>query len=211
MRGAKSPGSRLCFSPVACWATQFQWRMDAMITGHFTVALGTLGLLALVGTSAATWTAKLEGKDGSTVSGTVRIETAPPAMPKDTTYPKRDTLIPPRDTTQPPNAEPAAATAPAGGDFRATVSITNAPQNSTLSWHVHQGKCGSNGAVVGTATAYMPIKVDARGSGTASASVTATLQEKGEYYADVHASPDNAGPVTACGTLEYQRTKADDL
>ncbi|HEX9895456.1 MAG TPA: CHRD domain-containing protein [Gemmatimonadales bacterium] len=173
-----------------------------MITGHFTVALGTLGLLALVGSNPATWTAKLEGKDRSAISGTARVEA--PAAPAVTP----DPAMPPRDTMPPPAPEPAK---PMDNQLRATLSITNAPQNATLSWHVHQGKCGSNGPIVGSSAAYQPVKVDAQGSGTASASVTASLQEKGEYYADVHSSQDQGAQVAACGTLEYQRTRADDL
>ena len=177
-----------------------------MITGHFTVALGTLGLLALV-SNPASWSAKLESKDGSTIGGTARVETSGPsmAMPKDTMAP------PPRPDTAPP-APPAAQQTPSStNQAKVTLTITGAKANSTLAWHLHQGKCGSNGSLIGDANAYTPLKVDANGSGNATTTVSAALTERGEYYADVHASADQGSTVSACGNLEYQRTRADDL
>ena len=176
-----------------------------MITGHFTVALGTLGLLALV-SNPASWSAKLESKDGSGIGGTARVETSGPsmAMPKDTMAP------PPRPDTAPP-APPAGVQPASSNSAKVTLTITGAKANSTLAWHLHQGKCGSNGSLIGDANAYTPLKVDATGSGNATTTVSAALTEKGEYYADVHASADQGSTVSACGNLEYQRTRADDL
>jgi hypothetical protein len=124
------------------------------------------------------------------------------AMPKDTMTP------PPRpDTTSPAPAYPS----PSSNQAKVSVTINGAKANSTLAWHLHQGKCGSNGSLIGDANAYTPLKVDGSGSGTATTTVSAALTEKGEYYADVHTSADQGSTVSACGNLEYQRTKADDL
>ena len=176
-----------------------------MITGHFTVALGTLGLLALV-SNPASWSAKLESKDGSAIAGTARVETTGPsmAMPDTMAPPPRPDTAPPA----PPAGQPYQAST---NQAKVTLTITGAKGNSTLAWHLHQGKCGSNGSLIGDANAYTPVKVDASGSGNATTTVSAALTEKGEYYADVHASADQGSTVSACGNLEYQRTRADDL
>jgi hypothetical protein len=179
--------------------------MLAMITGHFTVALGTLGLLALASTNPASWTARLDSKDGTAITGTVRVETADmKPMPTDTTMPPRDTVAPPTPVPSDPTT-----TAPASGQVRITLNLNGAPANSTMAWHLHQGKCGSDGALIGDANAYTPVTVDASGTATATTSLSAALQERGEYYADVHTSAEQSASVAACGNLEYQRTRAD--
>lgn len=200
-----------------------------MITGHFSVALGALGVLALVAVNPHSWTATLQSQDGSSISGTARVEApgAPtPVSPMDTTTPPRDTVQPtppdtapppPRDTTEPrrdtlppPTPTDSQAVAREFKDFRVTLNITGAPASTTLAWHIHEGKCGSNGTVVGPQAMYQALQTDAQGSATATASITAPIREKGEYYADVHSSSDMGGSVAACGNLEPSQTKADD-
>lgn len=179
-----------------------------MITGHFTVVLGTLGLLALASTNPATWTAKLDSKDGTAITGTARVETVDVTPQRDTTMPPTDTLVPPRDTTPPMPGGPTSETL-GSNQVRITLTINGAPANTTMAWHLHQGKCGSNGALIGDANAYTPVQVDGSGSATATTTISAALQERGEYYADVHASAEQGASVAACGSLEYQRTRAD--
>jgi hypothetical protein len=192
-----------------------------MITGHFAVALGTLGVLAFVAGNPHTWTATLTSQDGSSISGTARVEApgAPtPVSPMDTTTPPpeptpptpRDTVEPRRDTLPPPTPSEGQAVPREFKDFRVTLNLSNAPQNTSLAWHIHQGKCGSNGAVVGPDTMYQPLQTDAQGTATATASITASIREKGDYYADVHSSSDTGSSVSACGNLEPQQTKADE-
>ncbi len=81
------------------------------------------------------------------------------------------------------------------------ISITNAPPGGTHPWHVHKGRCGDNGDIVGSASAYPLLKVD--GDGTASATTTLSVRPPtdGDYYVAVDASPTNLQSVIACGNL----------
>ncbi len=83
----------------------------------------------------------------------------------------------------------------------ATVTITNAAPKGVHPWHVYEGQCGDNGAVVGTATAYPPLNVDNDGRATASATLPLALPTSGSYYVAVNASAANMQTVLACGNL----------
>jgi hypothetical protein len=66
---------------------------------------------------------------------------------------------------------------------------------------VYQGRCGDNGAVVGTATAYPPLNVNGAGTATAIATLPLELPTSGTYYVAVNASAANMQTVLACGNL----------
>jgi len=83
----------------------------------------------------------------------------------------------------------------------ATISISNAGPSGVHPWHVYQGQCGDDGAVVGTATAYPPLNVDRDGTATASANLPLELPTSGTYYVAVNASAANMQTVVACGNL----------
>lgn len=90
---------------------------------------------------------------------------------------------------------------PTSGGASATVSISGAPANSTLPWHVHSGTCGSGGGVVGAASAYTPLAVGADGKATSTATITAALDTGAKYHVNVHKSATDMGTIVACGDL----------
>ena len=142
------------------------------------------GLIVAAAASPSVWTAKLDGKDGSKLSGTARVETVAPATPRDTTNPM-----------------------PAGGELRVTVTVNNAAPNSTLSWSLRSGECHDASAEVkeiGSATGS--IKVDAQGTGTATSQVKATLPATGDF----HVAVNDGGKVAACGDLEAAKTSTEN-
>jgi hypothetical protein len=70
-------------------------------------------------------------------------------------------------------------------------------------WHIHEGKCGDNGPIVGPASAYPPLRVGADGRAAAMAHLDGVeLNEAKNYYVNVHASPTNLGTIVACGALD---------
>ena len=85
-------------------------------------------------------------------------------------------------------------------EFRSTVSITGATASATHPWHVHSGRCGDNGPIVGPASAYPPLQVDANGAATANATVPVAMPS-GPLYVNVHLSPTELGTIVACGNL----------
>jgi len=85
--------------------------------------------------------------------------------------------------------------------FRSTVSITGATASSTHPWHVHSGRCGDNGPIVGPANAYPPLQVDANGAATANATIPVAMPSA-PLYVNVHLSPTQMGTIVACGNLQ---------
>lgn len=94
----------------------------------------------------------------------------------------------------------AQASAGAGGTT-VTVDIRGAVPGARLPWHIHRGTCGSNGPIVGAANAYPMLMVTSTGRATATATI-ATNIEDGDYYVNIHASPDNLATIVACGELD---------
>ena len=95
------------------------------------------------------------------------------------------------------------ATATHGSDansFRATASISGASPNATHPWHVHAGRCGDNGPIVGPASAYPVLQADANGAATVNTNVPVAMPT-GPLYVNVHASPTQMGTIVACGNL----------
>jgi len=84
---------------------------------------------------------------------------------------------------------------------RAGITISNATPGGEHPWHIHVGRCGSNGTIFGDAKAYRPLKIGGSGKAEAVARLTVPLPRSGEYYINVHASAANLGTIIACGNL----------
>jgi hypothetical protein len=84
---------------------------------------------------------------------------------------------------------------------RVTVNISNATPGGQHPWHIHRGRCGENGPVVGDAAAYKPLAVDAKGNASATARLNVPLPQDGNYYVNVHALATNMGTIISCGNL----------
>lgn len=93
------------------------------------------------------------------------------------------------------------------GKSTATVTISNAGPNGSHPWHVYEGKCGDNGPVVGSASAYPPLNVNQQGTATAAATLPLELPTTGTYYVAVNASAANMETVVACGNLAPPNTQ----
>lgn len=89
----------------------------------------------------------------------------------------------------------------------AEISIKGATAGAELPWHVHQGKCGSNGAVVGAGTAYPVLKVKEDGTAKAEAKLDVEAPTSGEYYVNVHKSAAEPKTIVACGDLMLEGGK----
>lgn len=88
-----------------------------------------------------------------------------------------------------------------GSQTRASIEIHNAARGGVHPWHVHVGRCGSNGPVLGSAGAYPALKVDGGGKAEENARLDVPLPYTGEYYVNVHASAENMQTIVACGNL----------
>jgi hypothetical protein len=86
----------------------------------------------------------------------------------------------------------------------ATVNLTGGDPGATYPWHVHSGKCGENGPVVGQASAYTPITVSKSGSGKVDLTLPFTIPSSGSYYVNIHKSASDMGTIVSCGDLSMQ-------
>ncbi len=88
------------------------------------------------------------------------------------------------------------------GHTIATIALSGARSGGVHPWHVHEGKCGSGGPIVGTMNNYPPLQVGSAGQATAEAHLMLQLNEAREYHVNVHASPSEMGTIVACGALD---------
>ncbi|CAN5753170.1 hypothetical protein BH23GEM10_BH23GEM10_01210 [soil metagenome] len=84
---------------------------------------------------------------------------------------------------------------------RASVSITGAAAGAHHPWHVHQGTCGSGGAIVGGAGSYPALHVSTDGTASASATISVALHDEAAYHVNVHRSPTELGTIIACARI----------
>jgi hypothetical protein len=84
---------------------------------------------------------------------------------------------------------------------QAHVDVSNAVPGGDHPWHVHQGQCGSNGPIVGPATAYSSLQVNKDGKASSTADLPLPMPRTGQYHVNVHASANNMGAIIACGNL----------
>jgi hypothetical protein len=89
----------------------------------------------------------------------------------------------------------------AGVGSGARISIEGATLGGQHPWHVHVGRCGSGGAVVGSANAYPVLQVGSDGRASATASIGVALRENESYHVNVHRSLTDLGTIISCGNL----------
>ena len=86
---------------------------------------------------------------------------------------------------------------------RATLTLRGGLAAGSYPWHVHVGRCGSDGPILGNPDDYSPLVPSAtEGQDNATARFEATLEPGAEYYVNVHESVEEIGNIVACGNLE---------
>jgi hypothetical protein len=83
----------------------------------------------------------------------------------------------------------------------ATVTLTGAAPGAIHPWHVHAGRCGDNGPIVGPAAAYPPLTAGSDGTVTLTATLPFPTPMSGSFYVNVHRSPAEMSALVACGNL----------
>lgn len=90
---------------------------------------------------------------------------------------------------------------PTAAGTRIRITLRDLAPGARLPWHVHQGRCGSEGEVVGPADAYPLLEAPSGGEASATAELGLRLDPALSYHVNVHASPDDLESVVACGRL----------
>jgi hypothetical protein len=86
---------------------------------------------------------------------------------------------------------------------RATLTLRGGLAAGSYPWHVHVGRCGSDGPIVGNPDDYPPlVPSSTEGQDNATARFEATLEPGADYYVNVHESEEEIGNIVACGNLE---------
>lgn len=89
----------------------------------------------------------------------------------------------------------------------AEISIKGGTPGAELPWHVHSGKCGTGGPIVGAATAYKPLKVKDNGEAKEEAKLDIAAPMSGDYSVNVHKSAAEMKTIVACGDLALDAGK----
>jgi hypothetical protein len=82
-----------------------------------------------------------------------------------------------------------------------TVTVSGAPSGGVLPWHIHRGRCGSGGGILGDATAYPPLQPGQDGTARITMTLGTALNEQERYHVNVHRSPTELTVIVACGDL----------
>lgn len=88
-----------------------------------------------------------------------------------------------------------------GKGVEVSVQLTGDTPGATRPWHVHVGSCTKSGGVFGGGRAYSPIAIDAKGNGSAKATVPAVFADTSTYYVNIHDAAAAMSIIVACGDL----------
>lgn len=84
----------------------------------------------------------------------------------------------------------------------AVVTLSGAPANALLPWHVHTGACGTNGPVVGVAASYSNLVVTPEGDANLTITLPFGMPSDAPLYVNVHRSPSQMNEIISCGAVE---------
>ena len=87
------------------------------------------------------------------------------------------------------------------GKSTVTVMLTGGKAGASYPWMVHEGKCGSAGAPIGSAGAYPALTFSSEGKADATVQLPMALDESKDYHVLVHASSSDMATIVACGDL----------
>jgi len=89
------------------------------------------------------------------------------------------------------------------GGNTTVVAMTLGGPRGTYIWHVHEGKCGNLGTLMGDKSNYPPIQVGDSGKVTFRTNLNFYPPSGGTYAIEVHqgTDPGSEGTPVACGTL----------
>ena len=149
----------------------------------------TLPLVALV---AAVTGCGMLGRSSATEIQDVNLESR---------YNWNATLVTPSELAGAMQVRGVASWARDGSNSKITIAISNATSGGVHPWHVHQGRCGDNGPIVGSAGAYKALSVGSNGQASENTSLPMALPVSGNYYLNVHAAASNMGTIISCGNL----------
>lgn len=91
------------------------------------------------------------------------------------------------------------------GQTRAIISLAGGAPGAIIPWHVHYGRCGDDGSIVGKPGSYPPLALGSTGRLEATAQIPVTLESGTRYFLHLHVSPAEMKTVAACAALVPDR------
>lgn len=95
----------------------------------------------------------------------------------------------------------ATATVMSDGSTRVRVSLSEGASGGEHPWHVHVGRCGSGGDIVGSPSAYSILRPDDMGSASQTAILDVSLDPSVSYHVNIHQSSARPDVIVGCGEL----------
>lgn len=87
----------------------------------------------------------------------------------------------------------------AEGKSDVSIRVAGHEPSGPHPWHVHEGKCGSGGAIVGNMSDYTPLTFGNDRMAQSSAKLDVRLDESKDYHVNVHRSSSDMATIIACG------------
>lgn len=87
------------------------------------------------------------------------------------------------------------------GQSTISVTVSGLTPGSIHPWGVFEGRCGTTGALFGSAGLYPPITVNDQGIAEAVARISMALDEAKKYHVRLYVSPSETATVAVCGDL----------
>ena len=90
----------------------------------------------------------------------------------------------------------------ANGKTEVSIRVGGHDPSGPHPWHVHEGKCGAGGAIVGDPGAYTPLTFGNDRTAQSSAKLDVRLDESKDYSINVHRSTSDMATIIACGNYK---------
>lgn len=87
------------------------------------------------------------------------------------------------------------------GQTTATINIIGAAPLNVHPWHIHSGRCGDVGVIVGPPEAYPLLTADSLGNAAAMTTLPMSFPTSGNFHVNVHMSLTDANQIAACTNL----------
>jgi len=87
------------------------------------------------------------------------------------------------------------------GATAVTIGLSGTQPGAVHPWHIHYGRCGSGGSVVGPERGYPLLTADAEGSDRVTTTIPVQLDDATRYHVNVHLSEERQEVIVACSDL----------
>jgi len=81
------------------------------------------------------------------------------------------------------------------------LTVTSGTPGSRYGWDVREGKCDTDGRLLGDSTSYQPIWLGDQGMGSSVAELPLRLDAQKEYFVNLYSSATDRTTIIGCGSI----------